>query len=57
MTETAKKSHKAIVSPIRRKQIALENDIYFGYACCTCGKSFKNRNDLATHPHEKVSAR
>jgi len=44
-------SHKKQLSPIRRLQIQLENEIQYPYPCGVCGQGFRSRHDLATHPH------
>lgn len=45
------KSHKKKISSIRKAQITLENEIHWPYPCGVCGRGFRSRHELATHPH------
>lgn len=47
------KSHKKSISPIRKAQITLENEIHWPYECGVCRNGFRSRHELATHSHEK----
>lgn len=46
------KSHKKKLSPIRKLQITLENEIHDPYPCGVCGRGFRSRHELANHPHD-----